>query len=375
MSHGARDGTIISIQILRALAAIAVAVSHAAQNLDRFAIAPNTSHYFLSGAAGVDLFFVISGFVMVYASEPLFGSSSGALAFISHRTIRIVPLYWLVTAFYAAFATLIPGLGTAYPVRTVAASFLFIPTPLPDGSMHPVVGQGWTLNYEMFFYAIFAVAVLAPRRLAVVLATTALILAVLIGRLVAPLAPAMSFWTDSIVLEFVFGMIIGLGYRQGTKINPVFGVALVIVGFAGLALTDFDTLAVRPRFLAWGAPAALVVTGATFGRFSLRNRTWQALAVVGNASYALYLLHTFALRALVPVTTWLSFHMTHWLWIYFCAAIVVPVLVALPVHYGFEQPVTKALRRYATVAKSWKPRSANEALPAEWAAGKVHQRD
>ena len=152
MSVSARDGTVVPIQILRAVAAIAVVVSHAAQNLDRFAIAPNTSHFFVSGAAGVDLFFVISGFVMVYASEPLFGSASGAVTFLYHRIVRIVPLYWLATTFYVIVAVLLPGLGTAYPIRTVAASFLFIPTLLPDGGIHPVVLQGWTLNYEMLFY-------------------------------------------------------------------------------------------------------------------------------------------------------------------------------------------------------------------------------
>src|SRR5690348_841715 len=116
MSVSARDGTVVPIQILRAVAAIAVVVSHAAQNLDRFAIAPNTSHFFVSGAAGVDLFFVISGFVMVYASEPLFGSASGAVTFLYHRIVRIVPLYWLATTFYVIVAVLLPGLGTAYPI-------------------------------------------------------------------------------------------------------------------------------------------------------------------------------------------------------------------------------------------------------------------
>jgi len=367
MSGAARDGTVVPIQILRAVAAIAVVVSHAEQNLDRFAIAPNTSHLFPSGAAGVDLFFVISGFVMVYASEPLFCSSRGAVTFLSHRIIRIVPLYWLATAFYVTVAILIPGLGTAYPMRTIAASLLFIPTLLPDGGIHPVVLQGWTLNYEMLFYTIFAGAVLAPRRLAVVLATTTLILAVLIGRLLAPLPPAISFWTDSIVFEFVFGMIIGLGYRQGAKLNPVFGIALVIIGFAGLALTDPDSLAVRPRFLAWGAPAALVVAGATFGRFSLRSPAWSVLAVVGNASYALYLTHTFTLRALVPVAAWLSLHMMHWRWLYFLVAVVVPVLVAIPIFYAFERPVTKVLRRYAPVARGKRPITAEvQLMPAEW---------
>ena len=130
------------------------------------------------GNAGVDLFFVISGFVMVYASERMFGRAGGQLQFITRRLIRIVPLYWLVTPLYLVMALAIPAFEKSYSVASVVASYLFIPWPRLDGIMQPLVGQGWTLNYEMFFYAIFAAAILAPRRIAVALASGVLIVAV-----------------------------------------------------------------------------------------------------------------------------------------------------------------------------------------------------
>lgn len=374
MERTGRVETIIAIQILRAVAATAVVVQHAAQDLDRFGITSGAFNDFTLGGAGVDLFFIISGFVMVYASEPLFGSLSGTLTFFCHRLIRIVPLYWLVTAFYLAITLLMPRLGgTMYPPATIAASFLFIPFARPDGIMQPVLGQGWTLNYEMFFYAIFAVGVLFPRRGAVLLASAAILLAVIIGHLSAlPVTP--SYWTDPIVLEFVLGMLLGLAYREGLRLRSSVCLVLVVGGCILFAVSGH--LGIAQRTVTWGVPAALVVAGATFGAFSFRSPLWRGFAILGNASYALYLLHTFPLRALIPIAAWLSLRVAHWLWLYMTAAIVASALLAVLVHYVFERPVTKALRRY-TNSPLYRRQVPAEAktIPAEWRTSRPHLRN
>ena len=169
-----------------------VVVNHAALNLDTFAVPHGALQYLNVGAAGVDLFFIISGFVMVYSSEPLFGSSRGAIYFFCHRIIRIVPLYWIVTALALILATM-HGFGGMYPLHMIVGSFLFIPMLRPEGVMQPLVAQGWTLNYEMFFYVIFAMACTAPRQIAVGITSAALVLAVLFGRLYTPLPDIASF--------------------------------------------------------------------------------------------------------------------------------------------------------------------------------------
>lgn len=366
MKQAGRVETIISIQILRGIAAMAVAVFHIAGELDRFGFTSGFANVFSIGAAGVDLFFIISGFVMVYASEPLFGSAGGASSFLYHRLVRIVPLYWLVTAFYLALALLMPRLGgTTYPIAIVATSFLFIPFTRTDGVMQPIISQGWTLNYEMFFYAIFAVTVLVPRRSAVVLATTTIVLAVVTGRLLALPEPA-SVWTDPIILEFVLGMLLGLAYREGVKLTPSLSLTLVFCGIILFALSGH--LGTTQRVFTWGVPAAFIVAGATFGGFSFRNSLWHRLAILGSGSYALYLLHTFPSRALLPILPWLSLHVVHWLWLYMVTATTAAVLLALVVHYVFERPVTKMLRRYVTGANSRNFQKTREALPSEWAS-------
>src|SRR5215467_2504234 len=154
--------TIPAIQFLRALAAAAVVAFHV-----RFDFVNNVSPpgflpaAFNLGAAGVDLFFVISGFVMVYSSESLFGRPNAPATFLLRRIVRIVPLYWLMTSVMLAYV-LARGFGPSDASPQLAlASYFFIPYRRPSGAMDPLYGIGWTLNYEMFFYVVFAVAMAA----------------------------------------------------------------------------------------------------------------------------------------------------------------------------------------------------------------------
>ncbi len=94
--RGQTTPTLVSIQALRAVAALMVLVFHLCQELTKLgADLPATT--FIIGTAGVDLFFVISGFVMVYSSERLFGQPRASIQFLARRVVRIVPLYWIAT--------------------------------------------------------------------------------------------------------------------------------------------------------------------------------------------------------------------------------------------------------------------------------------
>jgi exopolysaccharide production protein ExoZ len=160
--------TLSSIQALRAVAALSVLELHITGNISNRPGFTVTSIDNLIGAAGVDLFFIISGFIMVYASEPLFGRPAGPQVFFLRRLIRIAPLYWAVSAVFIVFFLVTPnGFATTIAasntsIGTIIASFMFLPFPRPDGAMLPLLGVGWTLNYEVFFYVIFAGAVVYP---------------------------------------------------------------------------------------------------------------------------------------------------------------------------------------------------------------------
>jgi len=168
-----------SIQILRGLAALAVTIAHTNGEVSWWAV---NLHYenpmpgLVTGAAGVDLFFVISGFIMVYTTAESFGTPTASGVFLLRRIIRIVPLYWIATFLFLAYIVRIghswamEGIGD----KNVLCSFVFIACPRPNGGYAPALEVGWSLNYEMFFYLCFAVALLLPRRIGLACMVTTL---------------------------------------------------------------------------------------------------------------------------------------------------------------------------------------------------------
>jgi exopolysaccharide production protein ExoZ len=338
-----------SLQLLRALAAVAVVFGHFQFDMARYVTHETGLPNLMMGNAGVDLFFVLSGFVIVYASEHLFAKPAGQWTFFQHRLIRIVPLYWIITTIYIAIAAVAPAFDKSYSAATILGSYFFIPVPRLDGIVEPIVGQGWTLNYEMLFYVVFAVAVAAPRRLAVAAATFFLIGLVFIGRLVDGLPTAVSYWADPIVLEFIFGMGIALAYRQGVRLPRPGAVALIVAGFIAFALFPMGG---TPRALVWGIPAALIVAGSVFGSFALDARGWHVPIIVGNASYALYLIHSFAVRGTLFGAKALSLDVARAPWLYLLVAVAAAVVLGIIVHYTVERPLIAALRRLAKLNKS-----------------------
>ncbi|MEM7766780.1 MAG: acyltransferase [Pseudomonadota bacterium] len=276
------------VQLARAVAAYAVVIYHIACELSYkagFDAAP-----FIVGKGGVDLFFVISGFIMVHITR----AHETPTGFFIKRVFRIVPLYWLATTAVLVLVAIRPWLVQPALVtpETLAASYFFFPMFDNNMEARPILFLGWTLNYEMMFYALFALALTVPRALRVPTVIT-LMLAVMV---LAPLIPhqaAALFYSQPIMLEFVAGCLIGavLGTRQAAtlfKRVPVWPVTLL--GIAGFALAATQSGAL-PRHLLYGIPAALVVFGLAaqdLYRTPLRA-SW--LSRLGDASYSLYLLH------------------------------------------------------------------------------------
>ena len=273
-----------SIQVLRACAASMVLLAHQWPALRELG-APDAIPNWVSGAFGVDLFFVISGFIMVYTSEPLFGRRDAPRIFIGRRLLRIVPLYWALTiVLVVGWLFRFGQLPEHSSWREVLSSLLFFPT-----AQAPVLGQGWTLNYEMFFYCLFALAIVLRREIAVAVLTT-----VLFALTALPFTdPPMSVWGSSLVWEFAFGMWIGLAYRAGWRIAPTLAIVVAFASFAAaLYVSPFDFAGVG-RAVAWGVPAFLIVGSFALCRVDLgKLRVLAAVVALGDASYALYLVHS-----------------------------------------------------------------------------------
>jgi exopolysaccharide production protein ExoZ len=280
--------------VLRAVAALMVVAHHATIMLGvrNGLIVGN----WLVGASGVDIFFIISGFVMTISSEPLLRVRHPARIFLARRLERIAPLYWLMTTLKIALVLAAPAMAINElgGWRHVVDSYLFVPGLFEHPAGDPVVVVGWTLNFEMAFYALFALALAARVSLLKVVTPVLIVVALLAPVLSVHRVPVLAFYCNPIVLEFLFGMLLARAVRLwGTP--PVWiSLVLVLAGFVVLVNTPMAIVSLW-RWSIWGLPAVAIVTGTLglerkFGRAAPR---W--LLAMGDASYSIYLAHTFVL--------------------------------------------------------------------------------
>ncbi|MBC7101626.1 MAG: acyltransferase [Parvibaculum sp.] len=339
-----------SIQALRAFAALSVMIGHLFGELSKHG-SIDLDFIGFPWAAGVDIFFVISGFVMVYTNYEHFGRPGAVSRFVTRRIIRIVPLYYFFTSLMIAVVLVAPSvLGTTqYDPWQFVTSYLFFPYERYDGMVRPVLSLGWTLNYEMFFYAIFACCLLLPVRagVAAVLAVMAFFAALkyFLGIETLP----FSFWFSTLILEFCFGVLLGFFFVQKGKVAlPRFAWMLPLlapaVAFVALGAADMDSP--LPNFIRWGVPAALFVGAVVFFLPEDLERSMpRVLVAMGDSSYALYLAHRFIFGAVVVLWTHALPHQGGWLWALFLVSLIATVGGAHLVHLIIEKPLIEGLRR------------------------------
>ncbi|MBV9827112.1 MAG: acyltransferase [Alphaproteobacteria bacterium] len=347
-ASGSGQTPLASIQVLRALAALGVTAAHSVEQFAKRLGLPGVLPDLSLGMAGVDLFFVISGFIMVYASEPLFAQPRAPLIFALRRLARIVPLYWAISSVVLVYVLLhYHDLAAAnISPAWLASSFAFLPWPGVDGTMLPLVAVGWTLNYEMFFYATFSLALLTSRRKAVVLLTLIYFAIVLAGRPLQPLPLMLTFWSDPIILEFVFGIVIASAFREGWRLPAWASHGLLLAALAAFAVSGFWQRGIVPRPLEWGVPAAMAVAALVLGPVRhCTGFTSRLLGRLGDASYALYLVHPLVLIS----PRWLFARLidpSYAPGVYAAGLVVASAGVALIVHALFEKPMTRRLQRW-----------------------------
>jgi peptidoglycan/LPS O-acetylase OafA/YrhL len=331
------------LQILRITAACMVLLTHstfyASERLDR--------HFLVwgKGASGVDIFFVLSGFVMIYSSQRLFTHPNGWRIFAERRIVRIVPIYWIATTIklIALLATTGYVLHAQFRVANTIESYLFLPAYNSEGIVIPVLGVGWTLNFEMFFYFLFTFALFL--RLNVYKFVGAVLALLAVGAFFRkPGWPAASFYLDTNVIEFFYGMLVANICLIGKHLPRFIAIPLLVLSFVAL-LSSWPRL--NPLHgLQYGIAAGLIVYSMASLEDSL-TRIPRFVLYGADASYAIYLFHPFIAPA-VPLVL-IKLHLQHpWLSV-FCS-----VFLALTggclVHQFIEIPMTKWFRDHLLVA-------------------------
>lgn len=340
-----------TIQVLRALAAVLVLVEHVFKEAD----AKFGAHFDILNfpyPVGIDLFFVISGFIMFYTNQDAFGRKQSFGKFLLRRIVRVVPLYYIFTTALVLVLLISPeAMGkTKFDWLQVVTSYLFWPYQRYDGRVCPVLSLGWTLNYEMFFYLIFAGTLFLRRNIAIAVMSLTMGMLVLLGVTLPFDSTVFNFWTAPIILEFLFGVWIAVIVMRLNKVNtnyfvfvPIF--IICVVWTWTTHIVDPKAILI-PELLQQGVPAALLVFAVTAfisPKDGARLPKW--LSALGDSSYALYLSHRFPLRLMslawflfLPKNTGLG-------WIYIIITLVFCVGVGHMVYLWCERPVLGFLSR------------------------------
>ena len=340
--------TLQRLQYLRGLAALVVVLSHGLIKLDRICEMKGWPALGLSldGTFGVDVFFVISGFLMCTTASGEFGKAGAVGRFLLRRIIRIVPLYWLFILIEVALRIAKPdAAGQQFGPTEVLLSLAFIPYGLQDGIFRPVVGLGWSLDYEMFFYAIFALGLLVRRDLGLVLIALGLGLLVLAGQVARPSGTIAVAWSAPILLEFLLGVGIGRLYlvaRERGWSLPLrwpFLITVLIVVLENRFIPADDSEALGWRPLHWGLAALVVAINALAppDRAAEVTPIARVLRMIGDSSYSLYLSHPVVLTVTARLWVMLGFG-RETLPVYFVLAVLATLVVGWGVHRWIEKP-------------------------------------
>ncbi len=288
---------IVGIQYLRGIAALAVVVHHVLEEIRVSATGRLVPEWIVvGGASGVDIFFVISGFIMLYVSFPPDRPAARPLKFLARRATRIYPFYWVCCLLVIALGAIGFFSSKDFSPGTVAYAFALLP-------FSSLLVVSWTLSYELFFYLVFAIGLLSRSPMWSAAAATVMLIGLFgISLMVIPPGTALRFLADPIVFEFVLGLFVGLAYLRFRErmVMPLWvgmiGLAVMMISPALVDLNHTGGLDGWSRFLCWGLPSVLVIMAAL--RYEKPSGAAGRMGeFVGDASYAIYLTHPFALVA------------------------------------------------------------------------------
>jgi exopolysaccharide production protein ExoZ len=337
-----------SLQVLRFLAAFLVVLYHVGSGLQ---VEYGDSVDFLRfGSMGVHIFFVVSGFIIAYTSTDTLSVPD----FLLRRAARIVPVYWLFSAGIIVLLLLSPKMlnSTTLTWEAVWKSFLFIPFQNENGAVKPLLFLGWTLMYEVMFYLLFALSLVAgrARHLAV---CGGLLMLYLAGRIWPEGSTAWVFYTNSVILEFAFGVVLCRWFIRHPQIRiwPGF-LSCLLIALGAIGCVVFEKSA---GWIGQGLPATLIVCGFLYLRLP-EGRLLQILVGLGDASYSLYLCHPYLIQ--LPIKLFGKSGNMYLFWFSILAGVCSSIVVSVLVYRYFELPAQRAvIRSFRTLRSSIGPRA------------------
>lgn len=292
----------LGVQFLRFVAAFLVLIAHA--TLAIYERIQNTGFLvWENGAVGVKIFFVISGFVMVFTSESLRSGVGAARLFFKRRAVRIVPMYWLTTTAKLFLLLAAPSfaLHSSLDWAHVFTSYFLVPHLNIENEFRPIHAVGWTLLYEAYFYATFAISLMFGFRPIVFVAIVFSLLSIC-GFLFPPETNSLYvFYSNPVVMLFVAGMCIAELVRRNAKVPIYCAFGLVMVFVMNFLMIEYFGGPINHWLFYSGASSVFLVGGVVFLEPVIRSFVPGIIIKLGGSSYSLYLIHPFILGLLAVI--------------------------------------------------------------------------
>lgn len=321
----------ISVQYLRAIAAFMVLLTHSA-----FKLKSNGStllDWYNIGGYGVDLFFIISGFIMCLTIER---KKDSFISFMKKRIVRIIPLYWVLTSVALLGFLLVPSIVNSSGGETsIIASYFLIPS-----ASKYLINNGWTLSFEFYFYLIFSLCFVFGS-FQKQITSLILVFMVIIGAFYSFQTTLLTFLTSPLILEFVLGII---AYKLVRDYKPRIAICVffILLGIAGLIQVNsfwkWDT--VFGNSLNGGLPMFFIFIGMVL--MERKVKMIKPLYELGMSSYSLYLLHPFTL-ALVTIT-FKKLELIDYSLIYLATMLISSLVMGWLCYYYLETKLDKLIR-------------------------------
>ena len=325
-----------SLQAGRAVAAIAVVMFH----MHGSPLLPHGSwlaEHSVHGNLGVDFFFVLSGFIILFAHQRDIGHPKALRRYASNRVRRIYPTYWLYTAVFVAMVVVMGG-STVLPKAGdwfSSISLIRLSTTVPPLSV------AWTLFYEIAFYLLFGVLIV-NRTAGIVVMFVWLALIALVHRF-TPTNSISGVWTSAICLNFFVGM---AACRIYVSLSLPQAFAAIGLGVFGLCIT----VVLMDRCASWipevltGVSSGAIICGLA-GVETKRALSFGPLGMIGDASFTLYLLHEHVTQSILKAL--LHFHLLNTIPpdALFVAILALTLVVCVLLYHSVEKPLVSWLRR------------------------------
>ena len=315
-----------NVHILRAFAAFLVVLFHVDLNVIQNGFSEPALHkIFNIGNSGVDIFFVISGFVMMVSN---WEKKISILDFLRRRLVRILPLYLILTLTYYSIAVitpfLIPNINVNFSWFLSSVTF----TTAIFGYKSPILGQGWTLEYEMLFYLVFSVSLVFKNNSKKLIFVSCLVfLGVLFG-------------ISTLFFEFALGMLAGYLFKE-KHFTGKQGLLLSLMGISLIFSNSLDIFLEIDRVLIYGIPSFMLILGLS----SIKQSSNIILRKLGDSSYSLYLSQFFIIPLIFKFENLLEKLITNSTFMVIMVSIVTLIFGHL-VYLLVEKPLTRLTRKY-----------------------------